>query len=261
MKWNRAGDKFVYAEAAKATKKQHFTDINLVPEQWVKVYSAAARASTTVLTLANFPEGTAFLRAEWSPDDLEVALLFYVPIGQATKNSFVATVPVSGGARAELKVDDSTGTATLKGKGRWNGGPTAALGWVKEELVDAIGWSRRGEFAYVRRAVPTRPRLYVVNAKGKEIAAEDGVTEVAWSPDGAELAVNRHGNVWVWNSGGGWRQVTAYPPKREPINEEDAVQNPQRIRDLAWSPDGKQVVFAVHQPGPGRRLALLDVKR
>jgi hypothetical protein len=102
-----------------------------------------------------------------------------------------------------------------------------------------IAWSPTGEHLAVQQYNPRN--LVVFDASGARVGlggATGGVEDMAWSPDGRELAAVTEGfNVKVWI----WRTIAAVPPA-PPLVLDEGV--PSGIPAVTWSQDGTTVVGA-----------------
>ena len=78
---------------------------------------------------------------------------------------------------------------------------------------------------------PARQILVSSTAGGEAAPVGDGHSPV-FSPDGTRLAFTRHGEIWLWQSGGEARRIANAGGE---------------IRRLQWSPDGKRLLFVSHR--------------
>jgi Tol biopolymer transport system component len=120
-------------------------------------------------------------------------------------------------------------------------------------------WSADSKHVYYLSRFEGRPALYrVPTAGGKPALVRETVAAAAASPDGKVLAALSR------SSDGGWRIWTATPPEGawEPYTPEpfsaSAILN---YPNLAFSPDGTEILVAVNLPAAGPTLMLLPWPR
>lgn len=220
------------------------------------------------------PDGTRLRRittdpgddqAAWSPGGSEIALNRF-----KKANQDIYVMRAGGGGLKRLTSDGASASPAWSPDGTriafareasgnadiyvMNAGGTRVTRLTRDPLLEySPVWSPDGSriayVAYSKGPPPSPTRLYVMNADGsrmRKIGPDDAALP-SWSPDGTEIAfVNEHnGSAYVINpAGSGVRRVVDLASLPGGYDFP-----PNFTSRLAWSPDGRKLVFAAGKIG------------
>jgi WD40 repeat protein len=235
--WSKSGHELAYAEKrAPSVKNPHVKLMDLA----LRVFDARSRTSRDVMVLRGADENASLASVSFGPGDRVVTFAIEGLYG----SHFVGTVDARKTTTGEMKISEVDGEVSTKMPKLL--APTKKLGMQEGSTFGDVAWSPSGQvLAYTRGQ-----RLHLVNTQGRDLLAkpEAAVSKMRWSPDGRTLIYVKDGNLWSWR-GGEIQRLSYLLPKREPRSEEEEKNgNLFRIASLEFSPDGKQLAFALRWP-------------
>jgi dipeptidyl aminopeptidase/acylaminoacyl peptidase len=152
------------------------------------------------------------------------------------------TAQTASASRSGFTIDDALNVVTysqsdLSDDGRW-------LATVSTTRRDGLGvdYRRDGDPTYIRPGAGTLWVIETATGKSRTIFPDKrNVRSLAWSPDGARLAMlvlrNDSFEPMIWERATG-KATSVQPPGGSYVAENS---------DVRWTPDGRSIVFSLHR--------------
>lgn len=166
-------------------------------------------------------------------------------------------IPVSGGeARRVLKLDTDISSYDLSDDGQWIAALARQDKDKEHEELKEQGFNQK---VYEEEVRPTE--LWVAPTKGDEearkVSLEGSVRGVAWGPEGKRLAVRVAPTALVDD---GYMRTRVRVLDAETGEIQARIDNPGKLGDVDWSPDGKHLAMIagvdINDPREGRLMVV-----
>lgn len=173
---------------------------------------------------------------DWTPDGRAITFIANFPDGPGTQ---VYALPIDGGEARPLTAS-STGIAgyTLRPDG-------SAIAYLATEAPDPSRAARKAKGfnaeVYEEGAAPRNVYIRTLpDGETRRVTSDVSVFDMAWSPDGSAIAAAVAPENTVDNSYM-FKRIHLLDPATGRLSP--LVDNPGKLGDMAWSPDGRRLAF------------------